>query len=85
MQRHKSAEKAARKSRKSNAINRELQSKTKTALRAVLEAKNKKEAVAALSRAYSLLDKSVKCGLFHKNNASNKKSRLSAFANKMAK
>jgi small subunit ribosomal protein S20 len=85
MQRHKSAKKAARKSKKANAVNRELQSRTKTALRQVLEAKDNKNASAALQRAFSLLDKSVKGGLIHANNAANQKSRLSIFVNKLAK
>jgi small subunit ribosomal protein S20 len=85
MQRHKSAKKASRKSKKSNVINRGLQSRTKSALRMVLDAKDKKNALAALQRAFSLLDKCVKCKLIHLNNASNKKSRLSLFVNKLPK
>lgn len=85
MQRHKSAKKAARKSKKNNVINRELQSRTKTALRQVLEAKDKKNALSALQQAFSLLDKGVKCRLIHANNAANKKSRLSKFVNQLAK
>jgi small subunit ribosomal protein S20 len=85
MQRHKSAKKASRKSRKANVINRGLQSRTKSALRQVLEAKDKKNAMAALQQAFSLLDKCVKCKLIHRNNASNKKSRLNIFVNKLPK
>jgi small subunit ribosomal protein S20 len=85
MQRHKSAEKASRKSKKFNLINRAIQSRTQTAVRQVLEAKSKKNALAALQRAFSLLDKCVKCKLSHKNNAANKKSRLSRFVNNLAK
>jgi small subunit ribosomal protein S20 len=85
MQRHKSAKKAARKSKKANAVNNELRSRIKTAVRHVLEAKDKKTGVQALHRAYSVLDKSVKIKLIHPNNAANKKARLSKFVNQLSK
>jgi small subunit ribosomal protein S20 len=85
MQRHKSAKKAARQSKKANVINRALQSRAKAALRQVLEAKDRKAAAPALQEAFSFLDKCVKCGLIHANNASNKKSRLCKFVNRLAK
>jgi ribosomal protein S20 len=85
MQRHTSAKKAARKSRKANAVNREKRSSIKTALRQVFEAKDKKNALNALRNAYSVLDKSVKIKLIHQNNAANKKNRLSKFVNQMSK
>jgi small subunit ribosomal protein S20 len=85
MQRHTSAKKEARKSKKNNAINRELRSRITTALRRVFEAKNKKDALKALNRAYSVLDKSVKVKLIHPNNADNKKTRLSRFVNQLTK
>jgi small subunit ribosomal protein S20 len=85
MQRHKSAKKAARQSKKANLLNRMLRSRTQTAVRKVLDSKNRKEAAAALQQAFSLLDKSVKKNIIHGNNASNKKSRLSVFVNKLTK
>jgi small subunit ribosomal protein S20 len=85
MQRHTSAKKAARKSRKANVVNREMRSRIKTALRQVLESKDKKNAAKALQRAYSILDKSVKTKLIHPNNAANKKNRLSKFVNQLSK
>jgi small subunit ribosomal protein S20 len=85
MLRHTSAKKASRKSKKANAVNRELRSRIKTALRQVFEAKDKKNAFTALHRAYSILDKSVKSKLVHKNNAANKKARLSKFVNQLSK
>jgi small subunit ribosomal protein S20 len=85
MQRHKSAEKAARQNIKSNMINRDLRSRIKTALKHVLESKDKKKAEEALKTAYSVLDKSVKIKLIHPNNAANKKARLSKAINKLAK
>ena len=85
MQRHKSAEKAARKSKKANTINRALMSRMKTAVRNVLEAKDIDTAKKELTKAYSILDKSSKVKLIHANNAANKKARLSKYINSLAK
>lgn len=85
MPQHKSAEKQIRISKKSNLRNRIAKSKLKTVVRGVLESKDKKTAQAALVEAVSLIDKSVGSGLIHKNNASNKKSRLYTYVNKLAK
>jgi small subunit ribosomal protein S20 len=84
MQRHKSAKKAARQSIRANAMNRALQSRAKSAFRQVLEAKNRKEALPALQKAFSFFDKCAKHGLIHANNASNKKSRLCRFVNQLS-
>ncbi|MCU0609625.1 MAG: 30S ribosomal protein S20 [Chitinispirillaceae bacterium] len=85
MQRHKSAEKAARKSRKTNVVNRELRSRIKTAISKVLAIKEKKAGTDAMQTAFSILDKSVKTKLIHANNAANKKSRLSKHINTLSK
>jgi small subunit ribosomal protein S20 len=85
MQRHKSAEKAARQNVKANLVNRELRSRIKTAQKHVLEAKDKTKAEEALRKAYSILDKSVKIKLIHPNKAANKKARLSKAINKLTK
>jgi small subunit ribosomal protein S20 len=85
MQRHKSAEKAARKSRKSNAVNRVLRSRVNTAIKTVLETKDAKDAQVELRKAFSVLDKSVKVKLIHANNAANKKARLSKHVNTLSK
>jgi len=85
MQRHTSAKKEARKSKKANAINSEMRSRIKTVVRHVLEAKDKKTGLEALRRAFSVLDKSVKTNLIHANNAANKKARISSFVNRLAK
>jgi small subunit ribosomal protein S20 len=85
MQRHKSAKKAARKSKRANAVNRQKISHLKTAIREVLEAKDKKSGLLSLQRAYSVLDKSLKGKLIHPNNAANKKSRLSKFVKQLSK
>ena len=85
MQRHKSVEKRARTSKKANKVNRMNRSRVKTAIRGVLEAKDKESATSALQAAVSVLDKSVKIGLIHQNKASNQKSRLNKIVNKIEK
>ena len=85
MQRHKSAKKAARKSKKANATNRAMRSHIKNAIRSVLESKDMKKAQETLQKAFSVLDKCVKIKIIHANNAANKKARLSRYVNKLAK
>ncbi len=85
MQRHKSVEKRARTSEEANLVNRMGRSRIKTAIKNVVSAKDKKTAQDALNSAVSILDKSVKSGLIHQNNASNKKSKLSQIVNKLEK
>ncbi len=85
MQRHKSVEKRARKNIVENQINRQGRSQIKTAVTKVLKSKDKNSAEEALKSAVSVLDKSVKSGLIHKNKAANKKSTLSRIVNKLDK
>jgi small subunit ribosomal protein S20 len=85
MQRHKSVEKRVRTSKKANVTNRASRSRVKTAIRRVVEAKDKESAEGALKAAVSVLDKSVKTGLIHQNKASNQKSRLNKLVNKIEK
>jgi small subunit ribosomal protein S20 len=85
MQRHKSVEKRVRTSKKANIKNRANRSRVKTAIRGVVDAKDKESAEGALRKAVSVLDKRVKIGLIHKNKASNQKSRLSKIVNKIEK
>jgi small subunit ribosomal protein S20 len=85
MQRHKSVEKRVRTSKKANLVNRAGKSRIKTAIRRVVEAESPETAQVALRAAVSVLDKSVKTGLIHKNKASNQKSRLNVLVNKIGK
>jgi small subunit ribosomal protein S20 len=85
MQRHKSVEKRVRTSKKANLTNRANRSRVKTAVRRVVEAKDRESAEGALKAAVSVLDKSVKIGLIHQNKASNQKSRLNKLVNKIEK
>lgn len=83
MQRHKSVEKRDRTSKKANKTNRAGRSKIATAAKKVLGAKEPAIAQEALKSAASILDKSVKTGLIHKNKAANQKSKLAKAANKL--
>ncbi len=85
MQRHKSVEKRVRTSKKSHIVNHANKSRVKTAIRRVVEATTPEGAQSALRTAVSVLDKSVKTGLIHKNKASNQKSRLNILVNKIGK
>jgi small subunit ribosomal protein S20 len=85
MPQHKSAEKAMRISRKANLRNRMGRSRLRTVIRTVLDSKDEKSANEAMKKAVSVIDKSVDTGLIHKNNAANKKSRLSSFVQKKLK
>ena len=85
MPQHKSAEKQMRISEKAKLRNRAGRSQLRTVVRAVVESKDKQSAQQAYKTAVSFIDKSVGTGLIHKNNASNKKSRLSAHIQKLTK
>jgi small subunit ribosomal protein S20 len=85
MQRHKSAEKEARKNIRHNAANREARSRLKTAVRNVLDSKDGAMAAEKLKTAYSVIDKSVKTGLIHANKAANDKTKLTKFVSRLAK
>jgi small subunit ribosomal protein S20 len=54
-------------------------SKMKTAIRRVRESKEKDKAAAELRKLTKLLDQLAAKGVIHRNNAANKKSRLSKF------
>jgi small subunit ribosomal protein S20 len=54
-----------------------------TAVKKVRSAKGKDEAAAALAKINKLLDQLAAKGIIHKNNAANKKSRLTKFVNAM--
>ncbi|MBN1578813.1 MAG: 30S ribosomal protein S20 [Chitinispirillaceae bacterium] len=84
MQRHKSVEKRARSSKKANLINRSGRSRIVTATQKVLATTDPSAAQAALQEAVSVLDKSVKSGLIHKNKAANRKSKLARAVKKLS-
>ncbi len=79
MAQHLSAERQARRALKHRTRNRSYQSKMKTALKRVRDAKEKEKASAELRKAFKLLDQLASRGIIHKNNAANKKSSLTKY------
>ena len=82
----KSAKKRILVNRTKAARNKSIKSATKTAIKkvyAAIEAKDKEAAKAALLAATSTIDKATTKGVYHKNNASRKISRLNLAVNKM--
>ena len=86
MVKNKSAQKRDRQAKANQARNRAGKSRVLTARKKVLaavESGNKDEATKAFSSYTSVLDKTAKKGIIAKNNASRKKSRMSARIAKM--
>ena len=83
MPHHKSCKKRLRQTKKLNAYNRHYKTMMKTALKKVKNSENKEDAKVNVITAQSILDKLVIKGIIKKNNASNKKSKLMKFAEKM--
>jgi small subunit ribosomal protein S20 len=83
MPRHKSAIKRTRQNKHRAERNKAHLSKAKTLIKKVRTAKDKKEAVVALKNAVKYLDQLAAKGVLHRNTASNQKSKLTKFINKM--
>jgi small subunit ribosomal protein S20 len=83
MPHHKSAAKRLKQSKVENAYNRHYRTMMRTALKKVKNSTSKEDGAKNLIAAQSILDKLVIKGIIKKNNASNKKSRLSKFLNKI--
>src|SRR5579875_2810253 len=82
----KSAEKRLRQERKRRLYNRSVKSSVKTAIKkARLAIASGLDAEAAVRNAISTLDRAVKKGVLHPNNAARRKSRLMKLFNKSAK
>lgn len=82
----KSAKKRIKIIAKKTLRNKMIKTRTKTAIKKVIvavENGNKAEANLALVSAVSTIDRATTKGIFHKNNASRKKSRLTRLVNKM--
>ena len=76
MPHYKSAKKRVRQQEKHRLYNKSNKSRMRTSIKKVLEAENKETAEANINHAMSLIDRMVKKGIIHKNNAARKKSRL---------
>ena len=83
----KSAKKRVLVNQKKAERNKSIKSGVKTAIRkveAAVAAKDKEAAVAALQNAISTIDKAATKGVYHKNTAARKVSRLSKAVNTLA-
>ncbi|MCR4989408.1 MAG: 30S ribosomal protein S20 [Lachnospiraceae bacterium] len=83
----KSAKKRVLVARRNAEKNKAIKSGVKTAVKkvnAAIESKDKKAADEALLNATSIIDKACSKGVFHKNTASRKVSRLASAVNKLS-
>ena len=83
----KSAKKRIRVAAKRQARNKHIKSATKTAVKKVVTAANTGDGAntrAMLLQAISAIDKAASKGVYHKNTASRKKSRLTKMVNRAA-
>ncbi|MBR5432069.1 MAG: 30S ribosomal protein S20 [Bacteroidales bacterium] len=79
-----SAEKANRQSERHRLNNRYYARTTRNAIRALRNTTDKKAAEASAPKVYAMIDKLAKIGLIHKNKASNLKSGLQVYINKLS-
>jgi small subunit ribosomal protein S20 len=84
MAHHKSAIKRIRQTRKRKIYNRAFRKQMREAIKAVRTAQTADVATAALTKAYSVLDRVSAKGIVHKNTAANQKRNLAAFVKKLA-
>ena len=83
MAHHKSALKRIRSSRARRERNRYQLKSTRTFIRKLRGTTDKSEAQELLKKVSSMLDKLAKRNIIHKNNAGNKKSKLTKFVNSL--
>lgn len=84
MANHKSALKRIRANESKRLRNRYQAKTTRTFIKRLKAATDKVEATALYNKVVSMLDKLAKKNVIHKNNASNKKSRLAKFVSTLA-
>ena len=80
----KSAQKRIRVAAKRQARNKHVKSTTKTAIKKVVTAAGTEDASTLLVQAIAAIDKAAVKGVYHKNTAARKKSRLTKMVNKAA-
>ncbi|MCX6152766.1 MAG: 30S ribosomal protein S20 [Candidatus Kapabacteria bacterium] len=83
MAHHKSSLKRIRQTKKLRLYNRLKRKTYKSVIRDVRETKTYEEALVKLQTAYSVLDRVAAKGILHKNNAANRKARLSAYVHSL--
>ena len=79
-----SAKKADRQNERHRLHNRYYAKTTRNAIRALRNTTDKKAAEESAPKVYAMIDKLAKIGLIHKNKASNLKSGLQVYINKLA-
>ena len=79
-----SAEKANRQSERRRLHNRYYARTTRNAIRAIRTTTDKQAAQAEAPKVYAMIDKLAKIGLIHKNKASNLKSGIAVYINKLS-
>ena len=79
-----SAQKAARQNERHNLHNKYYAKTTRNAIRDIRNTKDKKAAESAAPKVFAMIDKLAKTGLIHKNKASNLKSGIQIYINKLA-
>ncbi|MEN6618273.1 MAG: 30S ribosomal protein S20 [Rikenellaceae bacterium] len=84
MANHASAEKRARQSEKRKVHNKYYARTTRNAIKALRNTTDKTAAEALLPKVSSMLDKLAKTNVIHANKASNLKSGIAAYVNKLA-
>ncbi|MBC8525926.1 MAG: 30S ribosomal protein S20 [Candidatus Cloacimonetes bacterium] len=82
MPEHKSCKKRLRSDEKKRVRNKYVKKSINTMIKKLKKISNKTEMEKMLPKIYSLLDKAVKKGVIHKNNANRRKSRLANFVSK---
>jgi small subunit ribosomal protein S20 len=81
MAHHKSAKKRIRQDQKKRLTNRYYKKSTRTAIKQLREMDEKKDAETFLKKVISMIDRLVKRNTWHKNRASNLKSKLTKHVN----
>ncbi|MCQ2157118.1 MAG: 30S ribosomal protein S20 [Bacteroidales bacterium] len=79
-----SAEKANRQSERHRLHNKYYAKTTRNAIRDIRNTTDKKAAQAEAPKVFAMIDKLAKIGLIHKNKASNLKSGIQVYINKLA-
>ena len=83
MPHHKSTMKRVKTNLKRQKYNTHFKSRMKTAIKSVLNSKDKEEGFEKLKETYSLLDKLARKNIIHRNKAANQKSRLTKHVNSL--
>ncbi len=83
MANHQSAKKRARQDEKKRLVNRYYKKSTRTAIKKLREMEDVAEARKYLPKVISMIDRLAKRKTWHKNKASNLKSKLAKFVNKL--